>query len=221
LRAAGFIAMGGQIVDATVVAAPKQRNTEDEKQALREGRIPEDWARKPAKLAQKGEPRVAIGSRPMAKDARWTVKQGQGQGRTRRGAIAIPVYGYKNPVGIDRRHGLIRTWTATDAARHDGAEPPAVLDRTNTANAVWAGGPCCATGPSDRGDAYRSAQNEAHLAGAGFIIGAKPRARHAETDRPRQCGEVRGAFPGGACSSPGRRGRWVWWSAPSASPAPG
>src|SRR6188472_633456 len=39
LSAAGYIAMGGQIVDATVVAAPKQRNTEDEKRALREGRI--------------------------------------------------------------------------------------------------------------------------------------------------------------------------------------
>ena len=36
--------MGGQIIDATVVAAPKQRNTEDEKRALREGRIPEEWA---------------------------------------------------------------------------------------------------------------------------------------------------------------------------------
>jgi IS5 family transposase len=62
LRAAGHIAMGGQIVDATVVAAPKQRNTEDEKRALKEGRIPEAWAKKPAKLAQKD------------RDARWTVK---------------------------------------------------------------------------------------------------------------------------------------------------
>ena len=47
LQAAGYIAMGGQIVDATVVAAPKQRNTEDEKRALREGRIPEAWASRP------------------------------------------------------------------------------------------------------------------------------------------------------------------------------
>ena len=28
LRASGYLAMGGQIVDATIVAAPKQRNTE-------------------------------------------------------------------------------------------------------------------------------------------------------------------------------------------------
>jgi hypothetical protein len=30
LRAAGFIAMSGQIIDASLVAAPKQRNTDDE-----------------------------------------------------------------------------------------------------------------------------------------------------------------------------------------------
>lgn len=147
LRAAGFIAMGGQIVDATIVSAPKQRTTEDEKRALREGRIPEDWAGKPAKLRQKD------------RDARWTVKQGKaklGLDGTPRIAIAIPVFGYKNHIGIDRRHGLIRTWTATDAARHDGAELPGLLDGTNTASEVWAD------------TAYRSAKNEDHLAEAGF-----------------------------------------------------
>ena len=33
-------ALGGQIVDATVVPAPKQRNTEEEKAVIKEGRIP-------------------------------------------------------------------------------------------------------------------------------------------------------------------------------------
>jgi hypothetical protein len=32
--------------------------------------------------------------------------------------LAVPAFGYKNHVGIDRRHGLIRTWSVTDAARH-------------------------------------------------------------------------------------------------------
>ena len=53
LREAGLIAMGGQIVDASLIAAPKQRNTEDEKQAIKQGHIPEDWKAKPAKLRQK------------------------------------------------------------------------------------------------------------------------------------------------------------------------
>lgn len=39
LRDAGYIAMSGQIVDSTLVAAPKQRNTNDEKQYIKEGRV--------------------------------------------------------------------------------------------------------------------------------------------------------------------------------------
>jgi transposase, IS5 family len=53
--------MSGQIVDASLIAAP-QRNTEDEKKAIKEGRIPDAWKEKPAKLRQKD------------RDARWTVK---------------------------------------------------------------------------------------------------------------------------------------------------
>jgi transposase, IS5 family len=40
LREAGYLAMGGQIVDATVVAAPRQRNTDGEKAALKRGEVP-------------------------------------------------------------------------------------------------------------------------------------------------------------------------------------
>jgi transposase len=40
LRAAGYLAMGGQIVDATIVAAPKQRNTEAERARSRRERSP-------------------------------------------------------------------------------------------------------------------------------------------------------------------------------------
>ena len=42
LKAQGYLAMSGQIVDATIVAAPRQRNTEDEKKAIKKGCIPED-----------------------------------------------------------------------------------------------------------------------------------------------------------------------------------
>lgn len=43
LRNAGYLPMSGQILDATLVAAPKQRNTNAENADLRAGRIPEDW----------------------------------------------------------------------------------------------------------------------------------------------------------------------------------
>jgi len=142
LSAAGYLAMGGQIVDATVVAAPKQCNTEDEKGALKEGRIPEAWASKPAKLARKD------------RDAGWTPKAKPSADGAKRVVIAIPIFGYKNHVGIDR--GLIRTWTATDAARHGGAQLPGLLDKANTCSGFWAD------------TAYRSAKNESHLEANGF-----------------------------------------------------
>jgi len=53
LARAGFLAMSGQIIDASIVAAPKQRNTDGEKHDIKEGRIPPGWANKPAKLRQK------------------------------------------------------------------------------------------------------------------------------------------------------------------------
>ena len=45
LRAGGYIAMGGQIVDASLISAPKQRNTDAEKAAIKEGRVPEERIR--------------------------------------------------------------------------------------------------------------------------------------------------------------------------------
>ena len=53
LRQAGYIAMPGQIVDASLVAAPRQRNTDDEKKAIKQGRMPANWNAKLAKLWHK------------------------------------------------------------------------------------------------------------------------------------------------------------------------
>lgn len=54
IKDAGFIPMGGQIIDASLVAAPRQRNTDAEKEAIKAGkRASEIWRDKPAKAAQK------------------------------------------------------------------------------------------------------------------------------------------------------------------------
>jgi len=53
LEAEGYIARGGQIIDATIVSVPKQRNTEEENEAIRAGKTPEGWEKQPAKNAQK------------------------------------------------------------------------------------------------------------------------------------------------------------------------
>jgi transposase, IS5 family len=145
LSAAGFLAMSGQIIDASIVAAPKQRNTDGEKRDIKEGRIPAAWTQKPAKLRQKD------------RDARWTVKYTKAkpslENAPPRVDLAVPAFGYKNHLGIDRRHRLIRRWTVTDAARHDGALLADLIDKNNTAGDVWAD------------TAYRSHANERFLAG--------------------------------------------------------
>ena len=147
LTQAGFLAMGGQIIDASIVAAPKQRNTTAEKADLKAGRIPEAWKDQPAKLAQKD------------RDARWTVKFSKAkpsEDGSPRIDLAVPAFGYKNHIGIDRRHGLIRTWAATNAARHDGAQLSNLVSKDNTASDLWAD------------TAYRSKANEKHLADNGL-----------------------------------------------------
>jgi transposase, IS5 family len=59
---AGYLPMAGQIVDATLVAAPRQRNTDAEKARIKAGESADEiWPDKPAKARQKGEPFRAIG----------------------------------------------------------------------------------------------------------------------------------------------------------------
>ena len=148
LKEQGYLAMGGQMIDASIIEAPRQRNTDEEKEALKEGRIPEEWAAKPAKLRQKD------------RDGRWTLKRGRRKKRPDGSPmmeIATPAYGYKSHIGTDRRYRFIRTWTVTDAARYDGRELGGLLDKTNTASPVWAD------------TAYRSRKNEKKIASAGLV----------------------------------------------------
>jgi IS5 family transposase len=148
VRAAGYIPMSGQIVDASLVAAPRQRTTETQKADLKAGRVPQDWQDRPAKLRQKD------------RDARWTVKVTKAKPKadgTAQVDIAVPVFGYQNHIAIDRRHGLIRRWAVTDAAASAGRLlRGGLLDKTNTASEVWAD------------TAYRSKANETYMAENGF-----------------------------------------------------
>src|SRR3981189_352171 len=114
LEAAGYIARGGQIIDATIVSVPKQRNTKEENEAIKAGKTPEGWEQRPAKNAQKD------------KDARWTKKNDES------------FYGYKNHVDVDKAHNLIRKWDVTNAAVHDSQKLDDVLDLSNTGKEVWA-----------------------------------------------------------------------------------
>jgi transposase, IS5 family len=114
LKRQGYLAMGGQIVDASIVPVPKQRNSRDDNAKIKAGDTPEDWERQPAKRAQKDT------------EARWTKKHGRSH------------FGYKNHVNVDRRHKLVRRYQVTPASLHDSQVIDDVLDPDNTASDVFA-----------------------------------------------------------------------------------
>ena len=114
LQGAGYAAKDGQIVDATLIPVPKQRNTREENQTLKQGEVPSQWQEKPHKLAQKDV------------DARWTKKQGTSH------------YGYKNHVSSDVGFKFIRRYAVTDASVHDSQVLGELLDADNLGDGLWA-----------------------------------------------------------------------------------
>jgi transposase, IS5 family len=112
--AKGYIARGGQMVDATIVPVPKQRNSREENEAVKAGKTPKEWQKNPAKNQQKD------------KDARWTKKHGKS------------FYGYKNHVNADAKHKLIRHYEVTDASVHDSRKFYGLLNKANTSADVYA-----------------------------------------------------------------------------------
>ena len=110
----GYIARGGQILDASIVPVPRNHNTREENKAIKAGETPEGWADKPAMRSQKDV------------DARWTKKHGKSH------------YGYKNHVNVDRTHKLVRRYHVSDAALHDSQAVDHLLMRCNTGSGVWA-----------------------------------------------------------------------------------
>jgi IS5 family transposase len=147
LSRSGYLAKGGPVVDAAIILAPKQHNSQEEKEAIKADEIPQEWKKKLVKLAQKD------------RDARWTVKYSKAKqpmdtptsAATKTHDIAIPMLGYKNHAGIDRAHGFIRGRTVTSASPHDGAPLRNVVTKDNTASTVWAD------------SAHRSKTNEERL----------------------------------------------------------
>ena len=108
----GFIARAGQIIDATIVPAPKQHNRRAEKALIKEGAMPADW--KPAKRRQKDV------------DATWTAKHGK------------HFFGYKLSINVDNKYKIIRNFETDTASVGDGDHFNAVIDPMNTSADVYA-----------------------------------------------------------------------------------
>lgn len=112
LRAQGFKARKGQIVDASIVSVPIQRNSREENRRIKEGTVPEGWSE--AKQRQKDV------------HARWSARKHK------------HAYGYKNHISIDASNKFIRDYVVTDAAVHDSQVFGVLLDGTNSSRDVWA-----------------------------------------------------------------------------------
>ena len=108
----------GQIVDATFVPVPIQRNGRENNALIKAGAIPIEWGQsseQPNKLAHKDT------------DARWTKNGGENR------------YGYKNHINIDKDTKFITSPACNDASVHDSQVLETVLrDERVGGQAVWA-----------------------------------------------------------------------------------
>ena len=111
----GVITRKGSIVDASFVDVPRQRNTRDENQTIKDGNVPKEWpenendtdeikVKKANKLAQKDT------------DARWAKKGEETH------------FGYKDNIKTDAESKMITEFIVTNASVHDSQNFADILD---------------------------------------------------------------------------------------------
>ena len=110
----GIFANTGQIVDASFVEVPRQRNTREENKEIKAGKTPDAWKEKPHKLRQKDV------------DARWVKKN------------KLLFYGYKNHIKADKDTKLISTYAVSSASVHDSQKLEALIDRQDAGQKLYA-----------------------------------------------------------------------------------
>jgi IS5 family transposase len=109
LTAQGIIGREGSIVDASFVAAPRQRNTREQNEKIKAGERPEGFEQSSAKGKQKDC------------EARWAVKNKEVH------------YGYKNHIKADAKTKLIINYSTTPANVHDSQEFQSLVDENDQA----------------------------------------------------------------------------------------
>jgi len=103
-----------QLIDASFVEAPRQRNNRDDNKRIKAGEGKELWESTPNKKRQKDI------------DARWTKKNFQ------------DYYGYKNHAKVDAKSKLIDTYVVTDASVHDSQTIDELLTEKDKSQELFA-----------------------------------------------------------------------------------
>lgn len=114
LEKANLIGKEGRMVDASFVEVPRQRNSREENQQIKDGIVPEGWEDEPNKLSQKDL------------DARWTKKNDQ------------TFYGYKDHVKVDKKSKLIIDYQVSDASVHDSQALEDLLSKKDKDQSLYA-----------------------------------------------------------------------------------
>jgi len=105
----GYITRSGSIVDASFIEAPKRKNTKEQREKIKNGQAPEEWADpdKPQKLMQRDF------------DATWTVKGKEAH------------FGYKDTVKIDKDSKFITDYEVTTASTSDIKAAEGIFDEND------------------------------------------------------------------------------------------
>jgi transposase, IS5 family len=114
LEGKGLIMNEGKMIDASFTVAPRQRNTKEENQLIKEGKGNELWNDKPNKKKHKDI------------DARWTKKNNE------------TIYGYKDHAKVDIKSKIVDTYKVTDAAVHDSQATKDLLTEEDEGQDLYA-----------------------------------------------------------------------------------
>ena len=110
----GFIFNEGQIVDASFVLAPRQRNSREENKKIKAGEGDELWSDKPNKKRQKDI------------DASWAQKGGE------------DFFGYKVSAKVDGKSKFVKKIVVTTASPHDSKLFPDLMDESDSGQVTFA-----------------------------------------------------------------------------------
>ena len=105
----GYITRAGSIVDASFIEAPKRKNTKEQRETLKNGKIPEEWVDEahPQQLKQRDT------------DATWAKKGNESH------------FGYKDNIKIDADSKLITDYTVTTASINDAKAAEGLFDEND------------------------------------------------------------------------------------------
>jgi IS5 family transposase len=105
----GYVTRTGSIVDASFMEAPRRKNTKEQRETLKKGEVPAEWAdpAHPQKRMQRDT------------DATWTKKGNEAH------------FGYKDNVKVDLESKLITDYTVTTASTNDAKGAENLFDKND------------------------------------------------------------------------------------------